>query len=229
VKTLVLRLDVDGALTHPMHAFVAERPEYGPTRLLQWNPHGLEANVLLFYVDGPREPYLSALEDVETARAYEPSDAAGVDGFYLFTRERLTGGDRELFAAFTDEDLVVLPPIVYDVDGCIRLTVVGDADALQRTVDRSPDGADVSVVRIRSGVVGGGAPESALSDRQREVLAGAVAAGYYEVPRESTLEDVGERLDAAPSTVAEHLRKAEAALVGRAVAAPGSEGPHPGD
>ncbi|MXR22550.1 helix-turn-helix domain-containing protein [Halobacterium bonnevillei] len=45
----------------------------------------------------------------------------------------------------------------------------------------------------------------------------AVDAGYYDVPRTASQDDVAAQLDCAPSTVAEHLRKAEAALAGAAI------------
>jgi predicted DNA binding protein len=224
VKTLTLRLDPDDDGLHPMHAFVAEHRAYGPTRLLQWNPHVDETNVLLFHVDGPREPFLSVLDDAGTADVVEPARRSAFDGFYLYVRERLEGSARGLVAAFADEDVVVVPPVVYDVDESIRLTVVGVADAVQRAVDRTPPAIDVTVQRIRSGAddavpVGGG-----LTDRQREVVAAAVDAGYYEEPREATVADVAETLDCAPSTAAEHLRKAESALVRRITAPPGETG-----
>lgn len=221
MKTLDLRLDPDGAATHPMHAFVAERPAYGPTRLLGWNPRLGETNVLLFHVDGPPEPFLTALDGVDTAEAVAPSDGSGVGGFYLYVREELAGADRGLVAAYAGEDVVVVPPVVYDTDGTIRLSVVGTAGAVQRAVDRTPDGVDVSVLRVRSGAGSAARPGADLTDRQRETVAAALDAGYYEEPRGATLADVAARVDCAPSTAAEHLRRAEATLVRTAAAGPG--------
>ncbi|MFC6724910.1 bacterio-opsin activator, partial [Halobium palmae] len=131
MKALTLRLAFDEDAVHPMHAFVAEHPEYGSTRLLQWNPHADETTVMLFHVDGPEEPFLSTLGEVETAEVVEPS-AAGGDGFYLYVRERPAGSGRELIDAYAGEEVDVAPPIVYDVDGSMRFTVVGDAETLQR-------------------------------------------------------------------------------------------------
>lgn len=58
---------------------------------------------------------------------------------------------------------------------------------------------------------------SALSERQSEAVTVALDLGYYETPREATVAEVAERLDCAPGTAAEHLRKAEAALVRRVI------------
>ncbi|MFC7136238.1 helix-turn-helix domain-containing protein [Halobaculum litoreum] len=214
MKTLALRLDPDEETTHPMHRFVAEHPAFGPTRLLQWNPRVGETNVLLFHVDGPPEPFLPALDGVDTAEVVA-SDADGdaEDGFYLYVRERLTDRDRGLVAAFAGENVVVVPPVVYDTDGSMRFSLVGTAAAIRRSLDGVPDGVDASVRRIRSGAGGAVRPDARLTDRQREVLAAAADLGYYEEPRGATVADVADRVGCAPSTAAEHVRRAEAALV----------------
>lgn len=48
-----------------------------------------------------------------------------------------------------------------------------------------------------------------LTDRQREVLRTAFNMGYYEVPREVSTAEVAAELDLDPSTVAEHIQRAE--------------------
>jgi predicted DNA binding protein len=40
----------------------------------------------------------------------------------------------------------------------------------------------------------------------------ATAIGYYDVPREATIETAAEEFDCATATTAEHLRKAEATV-----------------
>ena len=41
----------------------------------------------------------------------------------------------------------------------------------------------------------------------------AVEHGYYEIPRRATHEDIADELGCAPSTVDEHLRKAESRIL----------------
>jgi len=52
-----------------------------------------------------------------------------------------------------------------------------------------------------------------LTRRQSEVLLGAVAAGYYELPRRADVGTIARRLGIARSTAEEHLRAAESALL----------------
>ena len=55
--------------------------------------------------------------------------------------------------------------------------------------------------------------ETELTDRQRSVLETAHEMGYYDWPRGHTAEEVAERLDIASSTLHQHLRVAERAVV----------------
>ncbi|MFB6268782.1 MAG: helix-turn-helix domain-containing protein [Halobacterium sp.] len=56
-------------------------------------------------------------------------------------------------------------------------------------------------------------PDSLLSDRQAEVLEAALAAGYFEWPRETDADELAAELDITRATLLEHLRKAERTLL----------------
>jgi predicted DNA binding protein len=53
-----------------------------------------------------------------------------------------------------------------------------------------------------------------LSERQREVFELAQQEGYYTWPRETSASDLTEQVDVSKTTLLEHLRKAEAKLLG---------------
>lgn len=48
-----------------------------------------------------------------------------------------------------------------------------------------------------------------ITPRQRRVLNEAIDAGYFDIPRNSTLEEIANELDIAKTTVSQHLRKSE--------------------
>ena len=48
-----------------------------------------------------------------------------------------------------------------------------------------------------------------LTDRQQEIVQTAFSMGYYEVPREASTDDIAREVDLDPSTVSEHLQRAE--------------------
>lgn len=73
-------------------------------------------------------------------------------------------------------------------------------------------GMSVSLERIRDYEAASG-PIDALTDRQREVLETAFEMGYYDVPRGATTDALAAEIDLDPSTVSEHLRRAERNVV----------------
>lgn len=56
---------------------------------------------------------------------------------------------------------------------------------------------------------------SALSRRQLDVLRAAIEGGYYESPRRTSTKALAAALGVSPSTLQEHLRKAQAAIMDR--------------
>ncbi|MFA9504328.1 helix-turn-helix domain-containing protein [Natrinema sp. H-ect1] len=52
-----------------------------------------------------------------------------------------------------------------------------------------------------------------LTDRQQEVMATALEAGYYATPREATLTDVADRLNVSKATCSDVLHRAEGSII----------------
>ena len=97
-------------------------------------------------------------------------------------------------------------PRTADVETVVDLvkTVDPNADFVAKTEHERQAGLDVDTresVRDR------------FTDRQYEVLKTAYFAGYFEWPRQSTIEDIAADLDLAGSTVNHHLRHAQLRLV----------------
>lgn len=76
--------------------------------------------------------------------------------------------------------------------------------------------AEITVQGMKSPETEPSAPqrEDRLSERQREIFEFAREQGYYSWPREVSATDLAEDLDISKATVLEHLRKAEAKLLG---------------
>lgn len=55
----------------------------------------------------------------------------------------------------------------------------------------------------------------ALTSRQQEIMETAFDMGYYDVPREASTDEIAARAELDPSTVAEHLQRAEHNLLSR--------------
>jgi len=194
---------------HPMHQFVVETDGYDASYLLRGNEIGGEVQTLLFHVDGwPPDPYRAALEATDAVVDYALS-ACPDETFYLYVRDRPSDVGSGLVDAMTRSKLCPASPVAYRADGTVRLTLVGPGEAVQAATEAVPDGIGVDVLSLgeydsRRLDAGGG-----LTDRQFEAVAAAVDCGYYDDPRGADLAAVADRLDCAPGTAAEHLRKAE--------------------
>lgn len=147
----------------------------------------------------------------------------------VFGPERPKGkATQELLVEYPDTNSIYEPFLEHGFlpDEQIRIrggteywTVVarGDRDTLKRRLDeiRSTMDADIEV---RSIATHGGADEvpslSTLSHRQREALRLAIQQGYYEWPRESSATELAAKFGVNKATFLEHLRKAEAKLLG---------------
>jgi DNA-directed RNA polymerase specialized sigma24 family protein len=93
------------------------------------------------------------------------------------------------------------------------LSLVGPQEAIAGTVGEYEAARVSPELRKLDAYEGRERPMDELTDRQREVIQTAYDSGYYEVPREVTTDDLAAELDVDPSTVAEHLQRAERNLL----------------
>jgi predicted DNA binding protein len=215
VKSLRLVLRYAPAAQHPMHRFMTEHDAIEREWLVAWNI-SVEEDITyaLFYVVGERGPYEDALAAVETNAGYDLTPVH--DGaFYAYVRERDTERFRRFRAAFEQPTLMVVPPLSYRPHGVLAFDVVGEPEALEAVLDELPEGITAEIREVGEYDARPGALAADLTARQREALATARDVGYYEVPREGSVADVADALGCAPSTASNHLRKAEARLIGR--------------
>jgi hypothetical protein len=100
-------------------------------------------------------------------------------------------------------------------DRSATMSLVGPHDAISGQL-RAYETAGVSpdLQRI-GGYDGPDDPLDALTTRQREVIETAWGMGYYEVPKEVSADDIASEMGLDPSTVNEHLQRAERNLLGR--------------
>ena len=135
-----------------------------------------------------------------------------------------SAGDRELYVvAF--EAPTLSPEVAESMDNLIgtcdpemgdhgaTLSLVGSQDAIARTINGYENDGVTPELRKLGGYEGEPRPLDQLTDRQREVIQTAYDMGYYEVPREVSTDDVAAEFDLDPSTVAEHLQRAERNLL----------------
>lgn len=75
-------------------------------------------------------------------------------------------------------------------------------------------GFSVELTRLQSGVADGFSPPTELTEKQREALNIAYRRGYFNTPREATLEDIAEELGISRQALASRLRRGLFHVVG---------------
>ena len=213
MKHVRVRVTADGREDeiHPMYDVMANAPFIERGTALQWNFTG-DALGILHYIEGDIDAYRDVAEETPEVVGYDLVPA-GEDAFYAYIRDATTDALQEMFGPITHGGLVVVPPIVYHEDGTVTLSLFGPTDEMQAGIDAVPDPVGVTIEEVGGLAATRPAVESRLSDRQREAITTALELGYYEIPREATHEEVAEAIDCAPSTAAEHLRKAESKVL----------------
>jgi len=217
MKEVRVTASVDQSQAPGFYTALSDSPAIEETRVLEWNSTEGAVDTVLFAIDGDARPFTDAASEMAVI---EILGLSGLDRRWTYalvdTEPLSTPMFDEIHRARTRPGLVVRKPIVYR-DGDMHFRVVGDPDTIQAGMDRAPDAMNVRIDEI--GTVRGrpDRPSVQLSERQREALAAAWALGYYDQPRTATQEDVAAELGCAAVTAGEHLRKAEAKLVGAAV------------
>ncbi|MCT9097339.1 helix-turn-helix domain-containing protein [Haloarchaeobius sp. HME9146] len=217
MRYLDVRIRQPDWMLHPMQSFIRNEDVVQYEELLTWNvqrEQGIEYE--LFYVEADRERYEPAIDAVDSIHWY---DLTPVDdkSFYIYACQEIRDIDVEWREAFVALNLLVFPPIVYDTEAAMRMTVIGSSEDLQTMLDGLPDEIDVTVNEIGEFDARHPRLAGSMTARQREAVSVAVDLGYYDVPRTGSLEAVADVLDCAPSTASNHLRKAEAAVMRRLV------------
>jgi hypothetical protein len=212
MKYLRLCVRHDDETVHPMHAFEMRHEAIEWAELVHWNAVVGETNAQVFRVRGEPAVFRTKLAERDATEAYSVTEA--VDGvFHCCVRDRVTAADRRYLDAFARGTLVVVPPVRFESDGTTELTLVGTAADVAGAVDALPAGMDATVRAVGPYRRRAGSPSARLTDRQREAVAAGVESGYYDSPREGTVGDVAAVLGVTRGTAAEHLRKAEAAVM----------------
>ena len=210
MKQADVRVTPPAGETIPVHRAAVSADGVGDAVLLSGGTD-LADPTELFSIEGSPEAVRSALDAEPGVRSIDVLSA--VEGTtYVYVREQ--GDERGIADALTTGTLVVTLPIRFRADGAVEISLLGSGADLREALAVVREAADVTVLAVREGWSDSPA---ALTDRQREVLAAAYEAGYYDYPRRATQDEVASTLGISGSTVAEHLRHAEAALVAAAL------------
>lgn len=196
---------------HPMYAVLSSAEYLDKAIGLHWNFSGDHLGFMC-YVEGDVDIFREELAAIPEVLGYEITPA-NEDACYAYVTDETNQISRQLFGTLTRGSLLIVPPIEYGGDGTVTFSLFGPADQIQDAIDGVPNPIVVTVNEVTGMRALPTGVETLLSDRQREAIDAALTLGYYEIPRVASHEDVAAAIGCAPSTAAEHLRKAESKLI----------------
>ena len=166
---------------------------------------------LLIYIEGDVDIFRNQIQQKPEVLDFSIIEI-GDSCFYTYFQTELNEISKQLFATLTRGSLLMVPPYVYG-DGSVTISLFGPTDEVQEAVAKVPPPFEVKINEVSGLGAIPGLSEPLLSERQHEALEAAKDIGYYDIPRQGTYEDIAARIECAPSTAAEHLRKAESKIV----------------
>ncbi|GAA0246033.1 helix-turn-helix domain-containing protein [Halobacterium noricense] len=120
--------------------------------------------------------------------------------------------ERTLYELVDTEAISIDWPVRDTADG-VQVTLFGEDAALQQMIASVPDKIDVRLERAGEYQPDTDDPAAQLTDRQKEIVRAAIVAGYYDIPRRATQQDLAAELGLSQGTIGEHLRRAEAKII----------------
>lgn len=140
------------------------------------------------------------------------------DTFYGYLEADLSQLDRSFADLFEIPDVVVIPPMVYTGGNTFSMTVLGTDPALGNLLSDVPNQFDVEIERLSEHRRQNEPLVGQLTARQFAALETAADLGYFEVPRDASLEEVATELGCSESTASTLLRTGVNHLVDAAIA-----------
>lgn len=203
----------DNGAIHPIDRILVETPGITREALVHVNALGNGTGVMLYRLRGDPEA-LEANLDGHSAVISSAPVAVDDETFHFYMHVKPGQPAGQLMAVAQKYALMIVPPLPFtDDDTGLRITVVGTHEMLRQALEEFPDEIRVSIEQVGEYSPDGRNVLSLLTDRQLEVFETAVEKGYYDIPRRATHKDIADGLGCAPSTVDEHLRKAESRVL----------------
>lgn len=175
-----------------------------------------ETVVLLYHFQGDLEQIEAVLDSAPDVLNYDLVDQRE-GGRFAYIHCKLNDPVRSIVSTVHQFEVVLDMPLEFTDEGSVKATLIGEEPALGEALEAISEIVNIHLEKTgtyRPGVRDLGAT---LTDRQHQILTVAVDQGYYEVPRQSALEDVAAEMDLSRATVGEHLQKIEAKVLSRIV------------
>lgn len=206
-----VRLVPEGGWFHPFDRVVRSEPDLHRVAIHNMHLVGEDVGQALYEFRGDVKRLKKIMSELQCKAEYQINQTNGrIFNFLLFEPNETI---RELLSVHHDHKVFLDPPQVFTHDGDLLLTYYGTEETFHEAMAAVPDRVSLKLERKSEFQPSRDPFISTLTDSQQDILETAVELGYYDIPRETTYEEIGKELGLTAATVGEHLRKAEAKLV----------------
>lgn len=169
--------------------------------------------VLLYQLQGDLDHARATFAASSAVIHYDvPEQGNGLTYLHCEMQEPLTS-----FLSILHESDVLMPmPVQFLSDDRLRVKFIGEHKPLQRILERVSEFVDIEIEQVGE-YVSPGHLDPVLTDRQQEILSTAIEHGYYEVPRQATIQEIANEVGLSQATVGEHLQKIESRVLSQTV------------
>lgn len=196
---------------HPFDQLVQAEPDVERVAIHEMHLVDDDVGQTLYEFRGDADRLAGLLDDLTCDASYQLDELDGRIFTYLLFEPNPT--IRRLLAVHHNHRICLDPPQLFTADGDLVVTYFGTDDAFHEAMAAVPEEVTPRLERKSQFEPTEDPILTKLTAKQTEILRVAVDLGYYEVPREKTLADIGDELGLTSATVSEHLRKVEATLV----------------
>ncbi|MFB6164695.1 MAG: helix-turn-helix domain-containing protein [Haloarculaceae archaeon] len=207
MRYVTVLVQAKGGPIHPTEKPVADDPSLTRVAFHRVELLEDETGIVLVELRGDKERYREILDADDRIHDYTVS---GGDTWYSYVHFEPNEPLRAFLATQRESEVILEMPVEILDDYEYRVTFVGRETQFQAELDAMPPFVDIRVLRTGTYRPDVGQLLGELTARQREILEVAFEAGYYEDPRQTTHQDIAERVGCTSATVGEHLRKVEA-------------------
>lgn len=205
--TLLVEPDGDGAF-HPLGGELTAEPSI--ERRAIHHVELLEDDTVLLFAEasGSQDRYREIMAESPHVIEYL---TAGEDRWMAVSQFEPTAEVHWALELQRESMLVVDTPIHFTSEDHLKVTYLGTDEIFSTLYEYATELDYVTVEVLETGEyeTDGSSFSRVITSRQEEVIETAVDLGYYNEPRQASLEDISEVVGIAPGTVGEHLRKAE--------------------
>ena len=198
---------------HPLDDAVAAADDVHIEATHYINPVGDGTHVELAQFRGDMRTLTDVFERTPGVLDYEvPTGDAG----FAYVHYESTPLMEALLGAVFEHTIVLQWPLEFVTDPetrGIRATFMGSEAALVNATSGIPSSLDISLVRTGEYTEAHSDPTLALSEKQRTLFETALEAGYYEVPRGTTQEELADALGVTHGTISDRLQRLESTLL----------------